>query len=146
MAEYAGAGTTALGIIGTTLGGIAVAGGSLLNNGILGNGTGENARVSRYELGIVQENAILKAQTDVDKKIVETFNALNEKIQGFKDSQYAVNMQQAVYNGTNNAAVAVLQNQVAALQGMTKMVIPADNVCPEPMPRYNSWATPTGNS
>ena len=51
--------------------------------------------------------------------------------------------QQAVYNATNNGLIGCLQNQVAALQGMTKTVIPDGNICPPPMPRYNSWTAPT---
>ena len=58
MDYTAGRGTTALGIIGTTLGGLAVAGGSLLNaartttnggGGCDGCGCSENHVVNRYE-------------------------------------------------------------------------------------------------
>jgi hypothetical protein len=27
--------------------------------------------------------------------------------------------------------------------GLTKTIIPAANVCPQPMPQYNSWTAPT---
>ena len=36
-----------------------------------------------------------------------------------------------------------LQNQVAQLQALTKVVIPYTSICPEPMSRYNSWTAPT---
>ena len=57
MEYVAKQGTTALGIIGTVLGGLAVAGGSLLaaNGGRAANGEcSENTPVSRYELGLQQ--------------------------------------------------------------------------------------------
>lgn len=47
-----------------------------------------------------------------------------------KDEQTGVNMQQVAYNATNTATISCLQNQVAALQGMTKLVIPNSSVCP----------------
>lgn len=43
----------------------------------------------------------------------------------------------------NNGLIGCLQNQVATLMGMTKTVIPDDNICPPPMQRYNSWTAPT---
>lgn len=39
-----------------------------------------------------------------------------------------------------NAAIAALQNTVS---GITKTIVPAAAVCPEPMSRYNSWTAPT---
>ena len=39
-------------------------------------------------------------------------------------------MQQAVYNGTNTAALTCLQSQVAQLYGLTKLVVPNTSVCP----------------
>lgn len=156
MADYvAKQGTTALGIIGTALGGIATVGPALvdaLNNGAnrnanagvadmaagaalaaaLSNRSGDsNDRpVSRYELGLVQENAILKAQADVDKKLVDVYNSVNAQVGALKDRFGDFEKQQLVYNGVNNAAVGVLQSQVAALMGLTKTVIPNGNVCP----------------
>ena len=54
----------------------------------------------------------------------------------------AVNAQ-AVYNATNTATISCIQGQIAQLQGLTKVVIPIANVCPEPMAKYNSWTAPT---
>lgn len=86
--------------------------------------------VSRYELGLVQENAILKAQADVDKKLVDVYNSINGQVGALKDRFNDFEKQQLVYNGVNNAAVSVLQSQVAALMGLTKTVIPNSSVCP----------------
>lgn len=104
----------------------------------------ENTPVSRYELGLQQtiaakdsEIADLKASKYTDQKLVEVYTALDRRdielrnlIQKNKDDQNAVNLNQAVYNGTNTAAVACLQGQVAQLQGLTKLVIPNGSCCP----------------
>lgn len=104
----------------------------------------ENTPVSRYELGLQQtiaakdsEIADLKASKYTDQKLVEVYTALDRRdielrnlIQKNKDEQNAVNLNQAVYNGTNTAAVACLQGQVAQLQGLTKLVIPNGSCCP----------------
>lgn len=34
-------------------------------------------------------------------------------------------------------------NTVNMLSGLTKTIIPIDNICPPPMERYNSWVAPT---
>lgn len=86
--------------------------------------------VSRYELGLVQENATLKAQADVDKKLVDVYNSINGQVGALKDRFSDFEKQQLVYSGVNNAAVSVLQSQVAALMGLTKTVIPNSSVCP----------------
>lgn len=48
---------------------------------------------------------------------------------------------------TASCGIAQLQNAVAALNtqmgNITKTVIPTSAICPEVMPRYNSWTAPT---
>lgn len=46
------------------------------------------------------------------------------------------------------AAVAdvVLAQQTALLGQLTKTVIPASSICPEVMPRYNSWTAPAAGT
>ena len=41
-----------------------------------------------------------------------------------KEEQAALNLQQAVYNGTNTAAVGCIQGQIAQLQSLTKLIVP----------------------
>ena len=60
----------------------------------------------------------------------------------FREFEQAI-AQQAVYNATNNATISCIQQQIACLQSLTKVVIPGTNICPEPMSRYNSWTAPT---
>lgn len=162
--EYAskGVANTALGM---SIGGVIL---GLLNGGanVLGarpanascNGMcSENQYVNRYEMTMTQaisskdgEIALLKSERYTDERLVEVYkdlnrqiNAVNEKIQANRDEQNAVNCQQAVFNGTMTSTVGCLQQQIACLQSLTKVVIPKDSVCPEPMDRYNSWTAPT---
>lgn len=141
-----------LGAIGTGLGAIGGLGGLLggMVNNAMGNSCGcqptcsENTYVTRYEQTLVQENsakdaeiALLKADKYTDQKIVETYTVLDGKIsalaaqvQANKDAQTAVNMNQAVYNGTNTATIACIQSQITQLMSLTKLGIPNDSLCP----------------
>lgn len=147
MAEFASKGVAGtglgLGIAGTALG--------LMNGcGVLGglfNGGGccsDNTAVNRYELNLTQEIAskdarigLLESQVYVDQKLTDVvkdytsqINALAAEVRANKDAQTAVNMNQAVYNGTNTATISCIQSQIAALQGLTKLVVPNTSVCP----------------
>lgn len=143
-----------LGIAGTALG--------LLNGGLGGLWGGavpmaaaqvacsENAGVNRFELEQERtisnkdmEIAYWRGQDETNRKITDAYTKLENRINGVaaevranKDEQAGINLQQAVYNGTNTAALSCLQSQVAQLQGMTKMVIPNSSVCP-------GWGTAT---
>lgn len=155
MAEFAsnGKGNAALatGIIGTSLGGLLSLGSGLLGNGMLGwnnraCGCNEDHLVNRYELDKDQqiarletENSLLKAEKHTDEKSLELYKYVDGR---FREFEQAI-AQQAVYNATNTSTIACLQGQVAQLQALTKVVIPATSVCPEPMNRYNSWTAPT---
>lgn len=127
--EYASkaVGTAALttGIIGTSLGAIASAGGVA---GILGLGGRQASAdpgdrpVTRYELGLIQD-----------------INAKNDEIVGLKAAQYtdgkAAGLQaqiseQAVFNATAVATMGSIQQQVTALQGITRLYVPNENVAP----------------
>lgn len=147
MAEFASKGVAGsglgLGIAGTALG--------VLNGG-LGNLFGnapvcsENNLVNRYELEMENkivskdsEIALLKSNIYTDQKIADVYERLNNKI-GCVES--AINTQ-AVVNATMTGTINCMQSQIAALQGLTKTIIPITNVCPQPMPQYNSWTAPT---
>lgn len=161
--EYASKGVAGaglgLGIAGTALG-LLNGGTNLLGMHAANTGNGvcsENQYVNRYEMTLTQaisskdgEIALLKSERYTDERLVEVYkdlnrqiNAVNEKIQANRDEQNAVNCQQAVFNGTMTSTVGCLQQQIACLQSLTKVVIPKDSVCPEPMDRYNSWTAPT---
>lgn len=156
MAEFASKGVAGAGL-GTGIAGLAL---GVLNGGLgnlfggCGNGVcSENQFVNRYELEMENklvnkdsEIALLKANAYTDQKLVDVYKDLAGQINAFKSEQGAINTQQAVYNATANASIGCLQAQVAQLQGLTKLVVPADNVCPEPMPLKNAWVAPTTGS
>lgn len=116
-------------------------------------GCSENSPVTRYELGLQQTIAeqgshiqLLEADKYTDQKIVDVYNAINPQISAIKDELRNI----AVYQATNTATISCLGQQVngiqALLNGLTKTVIPSDNVCPQPMPAKNSWTAPTATT
>ena len=137
MAEFASKGVAGsglgLGIAGTALG--------LLNNGGLGgvlggySGCHENIPVNRYELAKEQEIASLKSEKALLEANIFTDGKLND-LRNYVDRRFngieAQICQQNVYNATNTAAIGCIQAQIAQLQGLTKVVIPAANICPAP--------------
>ena len=152
MGEFASKGVAGA-ALGTGIGGLALgvlngAGGLLNlmggNCGGCGNGYAGSAMVNRYELGLVQELAakdakigLLEADNYTDQKIVEVYKDLHGQIKELagevranKDEQAGINMQQAVYNGTNTATLQCMQQQIAQLQSLTKLVVPNGSVCP----------------
>ena len=146
--EYASRG---LGATGAALGGSAL--GVALLNGGLGNILGgmggnhachENTPVNRYELNLTNELAakdakigLLESNIYTDKKITDTYAVLNSQINELaaevranKDAQCAVNMNQAVLNGTTGAAINCIQNNIAQLYSLTALRIPNTSICP----------------
>lgn len=144
MAEYAtkGVSNTALGL---SIGALA---GELLS-GNLGNilgGGGINAPVSRYESDLLMQNAELKADvkfrdanTYTDQKLLEMYRYFDGKL-GCVERELC---DQKVYNATNTATLSCISGQIAQLMSLTKTIVPASSVCPEPMPALNSWVAPT---
>lgn len=138
-----------LGIAGTALG--LMAGGRGFNLFGLGQdcqrqACSEDHVVNRYELGLQQELAakdskisLLESNIYVDSKIADVYERLNTKI-GQVEGQIC---QQNVLNAQVAANLSCMQSAISTLQGLTKTVIPIDNVCPAPMPQFNSWTAPT---
>lgn len=132
----------------TVLGAIGTAGATgILGNlgGIFGNRDSNEHYINRYELAMQQELtakdskiALLESNIYTDQKIADVYEKLNSKI-GCVEGQIS---QQAVYNATLNGTVSCLTAQITALQSLTKTIVPIDNVCPAPMPKYNSFTTP----
>ena len=147
-----GAAGLTTGVIGTALGALNTMGNGGILGGLFGGngGCSEDHFVNRYEQGLIQENASLKA----DKKLLEATIYTDSKLNDFRnyvDSRIAgvearMNAQD-VYNATNTSAIACVNSQIACLQnvvnGITKTVVPITAVCPEPMKLYNSWTAPT---
>ena len=141
-------GGTALGLAIGALGLETLRGGNL--GGLLGGGGGcgcsEDHVVNRYELS--QENEISRLRTEISLRDSNTYamNQLNN-FRNYVDSRFSgieqQLCQQNVYNATNTAALGCLQGQVAQLMSLSKLIIPSENICPTPMPQYNSWTAPT---
>ena len=145
MAEFvAGKGTTALGIIGTALGSLAVAGGNLLGLGGCNNATGwgcnnggvyqtqnvgpynvgccsEDHLVNRYEAAQSAKIADLETQvalrdsnTYTDQKLLELYKYFDGEVKDIRATMCANDKAQAVVNANLNASVVALNGQVAA--------------------------------
>ena len=133
------------GALNSVLGGLGTASFFGVNAGNFLGGFGRNGGcpnpqdtpVSRYEASMMQELAakdgkiaLLESNIYTDQKIADVYERLNTKIGAMKDEQNAINLQQAVYNGVNTAAVECIKGQIAQLQGLTKLVVPNGSVCP----------------
>lgn len=132
--EYASKGVAnaglTTGIIGSALG--------LLSNGglsgILGGSTNsEDKPVTRYEAGMMselakkdQQIALLEANKYTDQKIADLYDKMNNRFVGVEQQLGA----QAVWNATQMGTLGCLQNQIAQLQTLTKVVVPNGNVMP----------------
>lgn len=130
----AGAGL-GLGIAGTALG---LLGGNSLNGilggwGMNGNCNSDCMPVTRYDAGQSAKIAELETQIALRDANIFTDGKLND-LRNYVDGKFAVVndklCEQAVYNATNTATIGCIANQVAALNGLTKLVIPNTSVCP----------------
>lgn len=105
-----------LGAIGTGLGAMASAGGLA---GLLGlspqKGNPEDRPVTRYEMALIQENTLLKANQYSDNRA----NGLQQQLS-----------QQAVWNATQEGVIRCQAQQLAQLYSMTRLTIPNANVSP----------------
>lgn len=110
------------------------------------NTCSEQHTVNRYEAAQAARIAELEtevklrdANTYTDSKMLDMYKYVDGRLRDV-ESQLC---DQKVYNATNTATIGCIANQVAALSALTKIVVPADNICPEPMPAKNSWTAPT---
>lgn len=120
-------GTTALGIIGTALGGLAVAGGGLLgalNGGArAANECSENHLVNRYEAGQAARIAELEtevklrdANTYTDQKILSTYQYVDGRMRDMEAELCA----QKVINQRTQDSFALAQADLAAVKAELK--------------------------
>ena len=137
------------GIIGTALSVLGGGAGNVLGGWNNGGCCNENMMVNRYEAA--QSARIAELETEVKLRDANTYT-LSEmgKLRDYVDSKFnAVNAQlcqQAVINAQTVANISCMQNTINTMSGLTKTVIPIGNVCPEPMPMYNSWTAPTATT
>ena len=102
--------------------------------------------VSPFEMAQAAKIAELETEVKLrdsniytDGKILDLYKYFDGEIKGIN----AQLCQQAVINAQVTANISCMQNAINVLNGLTKTVIPIGNVCPAPMPQYNSWTAPT---
>ena len=141
------------GVAGLSLGVLNAMGNGGLLNGLFGGcgrgyggGCGDSAVINRYELGLEQSNAakdskiaLLESTIHTNDKILEVYGYVDGRLRAI-ESQIC---QQAVVNAQVTANIGCMQSAISGLQALTKTVVPITNICPEPMPLYNSWTAPT---
>lgn len=110
--------------------------GGMFGNGCNCNNNGWGTPVSRYEAGMMQELAnkdgkiaLLESNIYTDQKIADVYERLITRINADKEAQNAINLEQAVYNGTNTAALNCMKSQIAQLAALSTLVIPQNKVC-----------------
>jgi len=139
----AGKGTTAMSVIGTALGGVATLGNGLLGLGLNNNNNYIDKDTLDLQLKLVsaeKDNAILAADLASEKKMVQVYNAANDKINAVRDELNtairAVDNKvdanaatQGVINAQVGSQLNINTSQIAQLFAMTKLVIPNSSVC-----------------
>lgn len=153
-----------LGAAGTLFGAAALSnnnnncgGGGLFANLFGGNRCGCNDGFGLVA-SILAENAMLKAENYSDKVAREVYEqsraddkqlrqdirdelALREQITAGKIESLA-NVTTCSFNSVGTA----ITNLANTVNGITKLVIPPTAICPEMMPRYNSFVAPTSEA
>lgn len=145
MSEYASKGLAGT-ALGTGIGGLAL---GLMNNGglggLLGGGCGngyswnnsgccsDNMMVNRYEAGLTSKIADLETEVKLRDANFYTLSEMG-KLRDYVDGRFAVVdaaiCDQKVMNATVTSTMSCMASQIAALNGLTKLVVPNSSVCP----------------
>lgn len=155
MAEFvAGKGTTALGIIGTVLGSLGVAGNNGMGLNLFGNNNtpynytpysqghicSEDHLVNRYEAAqsakiadLETKIALRDSNTYTDQKLLEVYKYFDGEVKDIRATMCANDKAQAVVNANLNASIIALNGQVAqtaaTLAGITRTAVPRSSIC-----------------
>lgn len=144
--DFASKGVAGAGL-GTGIAGLSLGVLNAMGNGGLGNifgGWGGNncgalfawvRELSRKDAEI----GSLRADLATDRKVLELYQYVDGRMRNI-EGQLA---QQAVVNAQITGNISCMQNTINTLSGLTKTVIPINSICPEVMPRYNSFTVPT---
>lgn len=128
----------------------------------------ENTKVTRYEMSQSQKIATLEADRYTDQKIIEAYKqsvadnkALQEKIDALaaknSDAHETIHKELVAQREAQLATNANLDKEIALNRQRdyyveqlnnckfvkAKKVVAKDDICPEVMPRYNSFTAPT---
>lgn len=151
------------GIIGTALSGLQMLGNG---NGLFGGVFGNNANNAMYSAGMIYTDQLqaqiaeLKAEKYADRVGIEVYKAAAERDvrigkrfeelareiadMRVREAHMQGNISQVASNATNgiNCLRHALDGLQYTVNNITRTVVPRTVVCPEPMPRYNSWTEP----
>ena len=114
------------------------------NGGLLGGLFGGNncGALFAWERELSRKDAeigSLRADLATDRKVLELYQYVDGRMRNI-EGQLA---QQAVVNAQITGNISCMLNTINTLSGLTKTVIPINSICPEVMPRYNSYTVPT---
>lgn len=152
MGDYASKGlANGVGIPALVLGSLGFLQSGGLGSGLFGNNT---AGVTALSAALSQKDgeiAKLSAERYTDNKIGETYIALNNQINNVAKDLAALSLnnerrisglegQVSCLAQATNTAIAGINNTLSTI---TKTVVHKDAICPEYMPRYNSFTVPT---
>lgn len=155
-------------IAGTSIAGIA----QRFVNGGMGGGFGSMGAMQSAALAVDAakdaEIAMLKAEKTTDAKLVEVYKTLaasdtrignevrdlDKRVAALEVAQplreQIVEQKLATVAAKATDGFMTLQGEIgrlgAVVCGITKTVVPKDAICPEFMPRYNSWTAPTAQT
>ena len=140
MAEFASKGVAGSGL-GLGIAGLSVAllQGANNGNGILGGLLGGN-NYGNALAAVMAENAALKAENYSDKVAKEVYIQSQSELKSFAEPVSKKLNDTDVYLANLEARLRQAEYVIAQI---TKVVIPTNAICPEVMPRYNSWTAPT---
>lgn len=152
MGDYASKGlANGVGIPALVLGSLGFLQSGGLGNGLFCNNTAGATAVSAALSQKDSEIAKLSAEKYTDNKIGESYIALNNQINNVAKDLAALSLnnerristvegQVSCLAQATNTAIAGINNTLSTI---TKTVVPKDAICPEYMPRYNSFTVPT---
>lgn len=148
MAEFAsnakGNLGVALGAVGTGLSALNGGLGNLLGGLGWNNGAGDNAPVNRYEVNLLNSIAArdakieqLEAEKYTDGKLLDLtnqvyadFRRVGERLDALDDKVCKADKETSVFAATATATMSCMQQSIAQLQALTKIVVPNTSVCP----------------
>lgn len=154
MAEYASkGGAYGVGIPALALGSLAFLQNGGLGCGLFGGNAAAMAGQGAYQVAISAKDAEigqLKAERYADGVGINTFKeSLAAMDKRFDENRARIgNLERLVAEGAvreeaMRGEIRLLRCQVQGTYVPGKLVMPADAICPEQMPRYNSWVAPT---
>ena len=127
-----------IGGIGGYIGGISTLLGMAGGGGLLGNGMAgcsDNMPINRYEAGLSAEVERLRTEVSLRDANFYTLGEMG-KLRDYVDTRFTAMerdiCEQKVFNATAISNISCIQGQIAQLYSLTKLVVPAANICPAP--------------